>query len=144
MEDIIYQGRTSLANYAVLLGLAIILILINTMLFFVTETRGIAIVGLLFGIIIIGFSYLNVFATNYMVTTERVIKKKVLFSQYVSEVEIPDIRNIQVYQGIIQRMSNIGNVGISTAGQSGVEIIFAGIKNPQSIANLIRKQRKQD
>ncbi len=143
MESTIYQGRTSLINYAVLIALAAILILLSSLLFIPAETRGVAAGGVLFGLLLVGIAYLNVYATSYTVTSERVVQRKGLLSRRVSEVEISDIRNVQVNQGIIQRMFGIGNVGISTAGQSGVEIVFAGIRRPQPVADMIREQRKR-
>jgi uncharacterized membrane protein YdbT with pleckstrin-like domain len=143
MEGTIYQGRTSLINYAVLIGFAVIIILMSILLFIPAETRGAATGGVLFGALMIGVAYLNVYATSFTVTSERVIQRKGLLSRRVSEVEVSDIRNVQVNQGIVQRMFGIGNVGISTAGQSGVEIVFSGIKRPQPVADLIREQRKR-
>lgn len=143
MEDTIYQGRTSLMNYAVLIGFAVILILMSALLFIAPDTRGAATGGVMFGALMIGVAYLNVWATSFTVTSERVIQRKGLLSRRVSEVEVSDIRNVQVNQGIIQRMFDIGNVGVSTAGQSGVEIVFSGIKRPQPVADMIREQRKR-
>ena len=143
LEGTIYQGRTSLINNAVLICVAVLLILMSSVLFIPAETRGAAAGGVLFGLLLIGGAYLNVYATSYTVTSERVIQRKGLLSRRVSEVEISDIRNVQVNQGITQRIFGIGNVGISTAGQSGVEIVFAGIKRPQPVADMIREQRKK-
>jgi uncharacterized membrane protein YdbT with pleckstrin-like domain len=142
MEDTIYQGRTSLINYAGLLGLAALFILLSSPILVVPEVRGFGIVVMACGALMIAIAYLNVYATSFTVTSERVIQRKGLLSRRVSEVEIADIRNVQVNQGIVQRIFGIGNVGISTAGQAGVEIVFSGIKRPQPVADMIREQRK--
>ncbi len=142
-ESIVYQGRMLMINLWGIIGFAVIIILMYSLLLVLPETRRIATAGILFGCFIIGIAYLSVYATSYTVTSERVIQRKGLFSRRVSEVEVLDIRNVQVRQGIIQRLFGIGNVGISTAGQSGIEIVFAGIRDPQFVADLVREQRKR-
>jgi hypothetical protein len=46
-----------------------------------------------------------------------------------------------VNQSFLQRLFKVGTIGISSAGQSGVEIGVDGLSNPDQIRDLINKYR---
>ena len=52
-----------------------------------------------------------------------------------------NVRNIQVRQSFLQRMFNVGWIGISSAGQSGVEIEVNGIPDPERVKEIIDEHR---
>jgi uncharacterized membrane protein YdbT with pleckstrin-like domain len=53
-----------------------------------------------------------------------------------------NVRNVQVGQNVFQRIFGVGKIGISSAGQSGVEIEVSGIRNPQKVSKLIDEHRQ--
>jgi len=75
------------------------------------------------------------------VTTRRTILRTGLFSKKTSEVSHDDVRNIQVGQTFIQRILNIGDVHISSAGQDIVEIRAKAIRDPEGVASMIRERQ---
>ncbi len=58
-----------------------------------------------------------------------------------NEVLIQDIRNIQINQGPLQRITDAGKIGISSAAQSDIEIEVQGIPNPKRVKAIIDKCR---
>jgi len=82
---------------------------------------------------------LRSFFTVYSITDRRIIAKSGILRRSTNEVRHSDIRNIQADQSVFQRVFMVGNVAISSAGQSGIELTMVGIKNPQQIVNLIRQ-----
>jgi hypothetical protein len=54
---------------------------------------------------------------------------------------IRDVRNIEIDQSVFQRMFGVGSIGIASAGQSGIEIQFAGIRDPDGVKTLIDRYR---
>ena len=54
------------------------------------------------------------------------------------------MRNVQVLQTPCQRVFNTGNIGISSAGQSGIEIQVDGIPEPEKIQEIIDNYRLQE
>ena len=145
METLIYRGRTSAKNYIGHFVLAGVCVMIGFPVMMVSREAfgfglGIAVVGLLaFG----GEPFLRVLASEFTVTTERVHQRAGLIARNTSEIEVRDIRNVQVKQGVLRRLLGIGDVGISTAGQSGFEITFAGIADPHGVAELVRQVRQR-
>lgn len=76
--------------------------------------------------------------TSLTVTHRRVILRRGIVSRSLSEVRIRDIRAITVHQGILERIVGVGRIGISSAGQSDVEILIEGIPGPHAVADTIR------
>ncbi len=157
MEHVIYQGRTSLLKYWILIGLGGLLVLTGTQLINSPGELGTGYLFALPGLLLVGIAYLNSKRTSYTVTSQRVIQHKGLISPRTSEVKVSDIRNVQVNQNSTERLLGIGNVVISIvdrserisnvvtsiADWSGLEIVFAGIRNPQEVAEMIPGQRRK-
>jgi uncharacterized membrane protein YdbT with pleckstrin-like domain len=125
MEETLYEGNPAMfANKPIL---------------FIMSLGLIVAYGL--GIVILIVWYLKVKAIKLTITNQRVILKKGLLSKHTSEIEHNDIKNIQVNQGFVQRMLGAGNLSVSSAGTGAVEINVKGIKNPESLKEIIRKAR---
>lgn len=75
------------------------------------------------------------------VTDNRVVFRKGILFRHISEVLLRDIRNVQITQGPLQRLTNAGNIGISSAGQAGIEIQVPGILDPEGVKRTIDQCR---
>ena len=113
----------------------------NNPIGFILSIALIAVFGL--GLLILLVWWLRVLGTTLTVTNERITLRKGILSKHTSEVYHTDVRNVQVSQGIFQRMFGVGSIGISSAGQSGVEIGVDGVPNPQKVKSLIDQYRRQ-
>ncbi len=85
--------------------------------------------------------WLRCYAVELTITKDRAILRKGILSKSTNEVRNKDIKNIQVIQGIIQRIFDTGTIGISSAGTGGIEIVVSGMPRPQEIADLIRQNQ---
>lgn len=94
------------------------------------------------GIVALLIWWLIVLCTTLTVTEKRVILRKGILFKEMSEVLIQDIRNIQISQGPLQRLTNAGKIGISSAGQSGIEIEVQGILDPKRVKAILDKYHK--
>jgi len=92
------------------------------------------------GFLFLLFWWLQCKSQKLTVYESRVVLDKGLLSRTSSEVRCKDIRNIQVQQTFSQRIMKTGTIGISSAGQSNIEIEISGIENPRQVANLVRLQ----
>jgi membrane protein YdbS with pleckstrin-like domain len=95
----------------------------------------------LVGIVLYVVEYLKSRSTRLKVTSRRTVLESGILSKQTNEVRHSDIRNIQVRQGVFDRLFGVGELELSSAGQSDVEIDVRGIPNPQEVADLIRKHR---
>jgi uncharacterized membrane protein YdbT with pleckstrin-like domain len=75
------------------------------------------------------------------VTNKRTILRKGLFSKTTTEVLHDHVRNIQVSQSFWNRVFDVGTMGISSAGQEGIEIVARNIPHPEDIKKTIDAYR---
>ena len=80
--------------------------------------------------------------TTLTVTEEKTMLRKGILSKYTNEVMHDNVRNIQVRQSFFQRLMDVGYIGISSAGQAGMEIEINGIPDPDGVQRLIGEHRK--
>jgi membrane protein YdbS with pleckstrin-like domain/DNA-directed RNA polymerase subunit RPC12/RpoP len=93
------------------------------------------------GIIILLVWSLKCRGTTLTITNRKTVFRKGLLSKFTTEVYHSDVRNVMVNQSFLQRLFKVGTIGISSAGQSGVEIGVDGLSNPDQIRDLINKYR---
>lgn len=76
-------------------------------------------------------------ARSLEVTNKRSIERNGLFSRSTNEVLHDHIRNITVKQSFFERLMGIGEIGIASSGQSGVEVDIRDIPDPDGIREII-------
>ncbi len=101
-------------------------------------------VPMVIGLICFGVWWLKCKGTTVTVTSERTSCRRGILSKSITEVWHQDIRNVQLDQSLIQRILDVGTIGISSAGQSGLEISVSGIPNPDKIKQLIDQYRRRE
>ena len=82
--------------------------------------------------------------TDYVVTSEGLYRKSGIFSRSVQKIGFEKVQNISFSQGILGKQFGYGNIEISTAGGSGIEMRFASIENPKDTQQLINKRIKRE
>lgn len=94
-----------------------------------------------FGLLILGIWFLSCCRTRITVTNKRTTLHKGILSKHTSEVLHRQVQNIQIKQSFMQRWYNTGYVGLSTAGQSDVEVEVNGIPDPEKVHAIIDEHR---
>jgi hypothetical protein len=95
------------------------------------------------GLILLFFWWLDTLGTTLTITDSRSILRKGLLSKFTTEIFHDDIRNVQLRQTFRERMFNVGSLGISSAGQSGIEIVADGIPAPNKVKDLLYTARQR-
>lgn len=85
--------------------------------------------------------WLTTLTSTLTITGEKSVCRRGLLSKRTNEVWHRDVRNVQISQSFFQRIFGVGRIGISSAGQSGVEIEMVGIRNPEKVKSLIDSHR---
>lgn len=96
------------------------------------------------GIVILLYWWLSAASRELVVTPRRARKRTGILSNQVTELEHRDVKNIQVSQGPVQNLMNTGTLRLSSAGQAGMELTMTDIEDPQSVRDLIYRQRGSD
>jgi Bacterial PH domain len=88
-----------------------------------------------FGLIV--WWWLDRFSASLEITTKRTIMHRGIFSKSSSEIVHDNIRNIQVTQSFLQRVTNVGKIGISSSGQDGVELEINHLRDPGQLRTIV-------
>lgn len=96
------------------------------------------------GLIIFAVWFVRCKATTLTVTPDRTRLRRGLLSKSITEVWHQDIRNVQLDQTFFQRLFDVGSIGISSAGQGGLEIEVSGIPQPDTVKDLIDRHRTRN
>jgi len=96
----------------------------------------------LIGLFIIAGSYLQRENTQYVVTTDGLYKKTGVLSRDVQRIDFGKVQNTSYSQGFFGSRFGYGNVDISTAGGSGIEMQFRSVPEPREVQELVNKRVK--
>jgi uncharacterized membrane protein YdbT with pleckstrin-like domain len=78
---------------------------------------------------------------NWSLTSDRLIEKRGLLASRRREMELADIRSVEVDKRVIQRLFGLGDVTIASAASSDYAIRLHEIQDPDNAAETIRKAR---
>ena len=96
------------------------------------------------GLVVIVGAYLTMKNTDFVVTNEGLYKKTGVLSRNVQKIGFEKVQNISFSQGVFGKYFGYGNVEISTAGGSGIEMLFNSVENPKQVQELINKRIKHE
>lgn len=84
---------------------------------------------------LIGFTF-----TDYVVTDQALYRKSGILSRNVKKIGYDKIQNTSFSQGFLGKTFGYGNVEISTAGSSGVEMRFATVEGPKNVQEMVNRR----
>jgi uncharacterized membrane protein YdbT with pleckstrin-like domain len=83
--------------------------------------------------------YLRYIYTYYFVTNRRIIYQSGVVSRDHRDCRLERIQNIYVEISFLDRILNVGNILISTAGEIGIEVTLSRVRNPIEIKRQINE-----
>jgi uncharacterized membrane protein YdbT with pleckstrin-like domain len=92
---------------------------------------------LLVGLILLAIWWVWTRAVTLTVTARCTRLQTGLLSRVVKEVRHWDVRYIEVRQGFLQRLMNVGTINISSAAQADTEIVAPGMPDPMKVKDLV-------
>ena len=101
---------------------------------------GIPLSLVLIGIPIVASAYLSRENTEYVITTEALYKKRGVLSRDVKRVGFEKVQDTSYTQDFFGTQFGYGDVDISTAGGSGVELSFDSVADPKRIQELVNER----
>ena len=100
---------------------------------------GFVLIGL--GILIIIVTLIRARTVNWSLTSDRLIEKRGLVASRRREMELADIRSVEVTKRVMQRMIGLGDVTIASAASADYAIRLHDIFDPDNAAETIREAR---
>ena len=78
-------------------------------------------------------------ANLFYVEDRRVESRRGIIARDIRSIALADIRNINLKQGIVYRLLNVGILEFSSAGGAGIEVTWWGVKDPMGVKKRIEK-----
>ncbi|HUO04185.1 MAG TPA: PH domain-containing protein [Candidatus Binataceae bacterium] len=101
-----------------------------------------------FGFLAIGFGILMIFAAmilarqvRWNLTSDRLIERRGFLATRKREMELADIRSVEVSRRVAQRLLGVGDVTIASAASADYAIHLTDVTDPDNAAETIRKAR---
>ncbi|GAB4515330.1 MAG: hypothetical protein Tsb0026_20890 [Sulfuricaulis sp.] len=77
----------------------------------------------------------------YMINSETIESREGLIARKVKSIRVQDLRNINVNQSLWQRIMGVGDVEFSSAGGSGIEVVFRGVDKPLEVKAMAQRMQ---
>jgi len=91
--------------------------------------------------IIAGLAALARNYTNWSLTSDRLIERRGFLASRRREMELADVRSIEVVRSLVQRLLGLGNVMIASAASAEFLIRLNDIPDPERVAEMLRQAR---
>jgi len=79
--------------------------------------------------------------TTWSLTSDRLIERRGLLASHRREMELADVRSIEVSRSLSQRLFGIGNVMIASAASADFMIKLQDVPDPERVAEILRQAR---
>ena len=79
--------------------------------------------------------------TSWSLTSDRLIERHGLLASRRREMELADVRSIEVTRSLGQRLFGLGNVMIASAASAEFLIRLSNIPDPEHVAEMLRQAR---
>jgi uncharacterized membrane protein YdbT with pleckstrin-like domain len=77
--------------------------------------------------------------THFTVTSKRCILETGIFSQQANEVQLENVREVQVNQNMVERLFRVGDLVIVSDNGERKQVVVKGVHDPEGVALLIRQ-----
>ena len=78
---------------------------------------------------------------SWSLTSDRLIERRGLLASRRREMELADVRSIEVTRSLGQRLLGLGNVMIASAASAEFLIRLSNIPDPEQVAEMLRQAR---
>lgn len=84
----------------------------------------------------------NCMTVALIITNKRTTLRRGILRRQTMEILHDKVQDLQITQSFAQRMAKVGTVGISSAGESGVEILVHDVPDPVRVREIIDAYRE--
>ena len=95
------------------------------------------IIGFFISVLLLVYAWIDISTSEYFISNKRIYFKRGLISRVLNDIKIEWVTNIFVQQGIVGRILNFGNIGISSPGERAGAIGFVGVSDPMGVKAII-------
>jgi len=112
-------------------------IVIGVIVALVTSVALGVVVGVVLIALVIVAGIVKRWATDYMVSNQRLYIRRGILSKHVQQTRVDRIQNVNTDQRVRDRILRVGTVDFDTAGTDDSDFKFVGISNPVGVAQAV-------
>ena len=131
--------RTSWFTFGIAIALALLSAGLFLFPFFDQPPQHLVALG---GMVVAGMVWLSILFKHYswrfVIGDEVIESRHGIIGRELKSVRIRDLRNVNVRQSLFQRLFGVGDVEFSSAGGTGVEVVFFSISDPMGVKDLVQ------
>lgn len=142
LRSILGTAAGALVTTVVVLAVVVGLLTTRTASFPDTLLVGVAVLAVVYGLARVGWAYLRVSNVDYVLTTTSLYKKTGVVSENTTRIRLDKIQNTTLSKDLFGNLFDYGDVGISTAGGSGIEMAITELDDPNELRDLLREQMR--
>jgi uncharacterized membrane protein YdbT with pleckstrin-like domain len=138
-EQVIYEGRPSWRSILSFYIVGLIVVAIATGIALLVGGGGLAAAvggGVFVLLLLVG--WLKRISTRYSITDRRLRIQRGIIARNVEEARLERVQNVNVKQGVLERILQVGTVDFDTASNRADDTFqFRGIAQPEEITRLV-------
>ena len=77
--------------------------------------------------------------TQYRITDQLITYEAGVFDRTTKEIPVSHVREVQLRQGLLARMMNVGTLAFSTSASGDTEVVFVGVRDPHAVRDIVRE-----
>jgi membrane protein YdbS with pleckstrin-like domain len=81
---------------------------------------------------------------KYLLTTQRLIHEKGILKRITDRIEVIDIDDVTLEQGVIERLVGVGSIKVTSSDRSDPELWIVGIEGAKQVAGTIDDVRRKE
>lgn len=78
---------------------------------------------------------------SWSLTSERLIERRGVLSRHRRDLELADIRSVEIDSRFMQRLVGLGDVVVASAAQADAVIRLRDVPDPEEVAEMLRQAR---
>jgi uncharacterized membrane protein YdbT with pleckstrin-like domain len=145
-EQVIYEGRPSWRSILGFYIVGLVVVAIAAAIAFLISGGGLAAAvggGVLVLLLLLG--WLKRISTRYSITDRRLRIQRGIIARNVEEARLDRVQNVNVKQGVLERILQVGTVDFDTASNRADDTFqFRGIAQPERITRLVDEAHEAD
>lgn len=135
-ESVVWSGqprRKSILKIALVIAIVVAAVGVYRLAFLLA--------ALPFGVLIVGWTYLRIVNTDYVLTDASVYRRTGVLGETVERASIAKVQNVDLSKGVLGNQFAFGTVEVSTAGGRDVEI--GNVVQPEELKVLVDEHAKR-
>lgn len=149
-QDTVWSSRPAFASFiGNIVGLAVVAVFLAVggfgALLAAGPTNGLSFILPAVILLVLGLSAFGTFVryryTFFEIGTRGVVVTRGLLTRQRVETTYTKVTDVTVYQGLLGRILDYGNITVNTAGSNNAPVVFQGVPRPEQVKQLIDAQR---